>query len=94
VAQKTGGRVKIGLRFRGHVLLPEGTPDSRPWQSALALISDKDRRLLSVLVSCPFCLAHGSMEVESFSGVWPILFCECEQKEFEVRFKAPVRPGD
>ena len=85
--------MKIGLKFRGHVLLPEGTPDSRPWRLALAYL-DKGRGLLSVLVSCPFCLAHGSMEVESFGGVWPILFCEREQKEFEVRFKALVRPAD
>ena len=27
-------------------------------------------------------------------AVWPVLFCEREQKEFEVRFKAPVRPAD
>ncbi len=68
--------------------MPEGAPDSRPWRLALAYL-DKRRRLLSVLVACPFCLAHGSMEVESF-GVWPVLFCEREQKEFEVRFKEPV----
>lgn len=85
--------MKIGLKFRGHVLLPEGTPDSRPWRLALAYL-DKGRGLLSVLVSCPFCFAHGSMEVESFGGVWPILFCERDQMEFEVRFKALVRPAD
>jgi len=88
VAQKAGGRVKIGLKFWGHVLLPEGVPDSRRWQLALAY-SDKGRGLLSVLVSCPFCLAHGCMDVESFGGVWPVLLCEREQKEFEVRFKGP-----
>lgn len=86
--------MKIGLKFRGHVLVPEGAPDSRRWQLALALLSDKGRGLLNVLVSCPFCLAHGSMEVDSFGGVWPVLFCEREQKEFEVRFKAPVGPAD
>ena len=85
--------MKVGLKFRGNVLVSEGAPDSRQWQWALAY-SDKGRRLLSVLVSCPFCLAHGSMEMESFGGVWPILFCERDQKEFEVRFKAPVRLAD
>lgn len=94
VAQEAGGRVKVWLKFRGHVLVPEGAPDSKRWQLALALISDKGRGLLNVLVSCPFCLAHGCMEVESFGGVWPVLFCEYEQKEFEVHFKAPVRPAD
>ena len=85
--------MKVWLKFRGHVLVPEGTPDSRPWQLALAYL-DKGRGLLSVLVSCPFCLAHGYMDVESFDGVWPVLFCEREQKDFEVRFKVPVRPAD
>jgi hypothetical protein len=86
--------MKVRLKFRGHVLLPEGAPDSRRWQLALALLSDKARGLLDVLISCPFCLAHGCMEVESFGGVWPVLFCEYGQKEFEVRFKAPVPPAD
>lgn len=86
--------MKVGLKFRGHVLVPEGAPDSRRWQLALALLSDKGRGLLNVLVSCPFCLAYGYMDLESFGGVWPVLFCEREQKEFEVRFKAPVRPAD
>lgn len=84
--------MKIGLTFRGHGLAPQATADSGRWQPALAFISDKGRGFLNVLVSCPFCLAHGSMEVESFGGVWPVLFCEREQKEFEVRFKEPVRP--
>jgi hypothetical protein len=87
------GRVKIELTFRGHVLVPEGvSADSERWQSALATISEKGRGLINVLVSCPFCLAHGSMAAESFDGVWPVLFCEQEQKGFEVRFKEPVRP--
>lgn len=85
-------RVKIELTFRGHALVPEGAADSGRWQSALALTSDKGRGLLNVLISCPFCLAHGSMEVESFGGVWPVLFCESEQREFAVRFKEPGRP--
>lgn len=84
--------MKIELTFRGHVIVPERIADSGRWQSALALISDESRGLLNVLVSCPFCLAHGSMEVESFGGVWPVLFCEREQKEFEIHFKEPVRP--
>ena len=90
--QEAGERVKIELTFRGHVLVPEGAADSGRWQSALALLSDKGQGFLNVLVSCPFCLAHGSMGVESFGGVWPILFCEREEKEFEVHFKEPGRP--